>query len=211
MCETCIEVMLTELVYVLRQDREGASDTKNGQWLRREAIKVWSVMIQRVTIVHRIRAKKPSPSPWDEQVHSQRKDDTAEPRAQDNLNGAPRLARQRVQVARKGDAGQQVGEEDVDGAGDDLLVEDGPVRDVAALEVDEVFFEEPKGPQVASSGKVGRLLLLSGRTGIVKMAAVFLGRIGVNITARPSGYRHGGVLRLEIGARIGPCSWCHCD
>lgn len=72
----------------------------------------------------------------------QRKDDAAQTRAEDYLDGPPGLARQRVQIARKGDAGQQVREEDVDGAGDDLLVEDGPVREIPSLEVDEVRLEE---------------------------------------------------------------------
>lgn len=66
------------------------------------------------------------------------KDDAAEAGAQDHLDGAPHLARQNVQVAGEGDAGQQVGE-DVDGTRHDLLVEDGPVGRPAPQQVAQVL------------------------------------------------------------------------
>ena len=60
-------------------------------------------------------------------IDLQCEDDTAQARAKYNLNCAPRSTRQRIQVAGESDARQDVGEEDVYSAGDDLLVEQCPI------------------------------------------------------------------------------------
>lgn len=82
------------------------------------------------------------------------KDDAAQASAENDLNGSPRLPRQRVQVARKCNSRQEIGKEDVDGARNHLLIEDGPIREIPSLQVHQVLSQEPERPEVASWTKV---------------------------------------------------------
>jgi len=57
----------------------------------------------------------------------QAEDNPTESRTEDHLNRAPRLPCQHIQVARKCNSWQKVGEEDIDSRSDDELIEDRPV------------------------------------------------------------------------------------
>lgn len=57
----------------------------------------------------------------------QGKYDTTEAGAEDNLDGTPRPSGEDIQVTGKGDARKNVGEENIDGACQDKLVERRPI------------------------------------------------------------------------------------
>ena len=84
--------------------------------------------------------------------HSQRENDPAQPRAEDDLYRPPILPGESVQIASKSDAWQEIGEEDVDGAGEDQLIEDGPVRDISSGQIAHVLAEEAERLQRPSEG-----------------------------------------------------------
>ncbi|KAL8852682.1 MAG: hypothetical protein Q9221_002442 [Calogaya cf. arnoldii] len=67
-----------------------------------------------------------------------------------DLNGAPLLPSKHIEITRESDAGQQIGEEDIDGAGNDQLIEGGPVRDLTLTEMLDILLQQPSGPETES-------------------------------------------------------------
>lgn len=74
------------------------------------------------------------------------KQSTTETGTEHNLYCSPRLAGQDVEITSKSDPWEYVGEEDVNGACDYLLIEYGPVRGVPCPQVVQVPFQQPKWP-----------------------------------------------------------------
>ena len=89
--------------------------------------------------------KDPTSNKIQDDENLQTKNNPTQPRRKHNLNSAPALPRQHIQIARERDPWQQIREENVDCARDDELVEDLPVGNVAVAEVSEVLTEETEG------------------------------------------------------------------
>ena len=156
---TRLEGVLTETVHALGQDRKGASDAQDGEWLGREAATRLAIGQRGRKHLMPIRAR-----PKDDTMEARRsvqandirrEDDPTEPRTQHYLDRTPVLARDFVEVSGEGDARQEIGEEDVNGARHDELVEDGPVGPVSASKAARILSDQPKGLKRAVARKRG--------------------------------------------------------
>ena len=75
----------------------------------------------------------------------QSKNDPTQARTEYHFNRPPLLPRQHIQITRKRNPRQQIRKEHIDGAGEDELVEDFPVGDVARGKIFEVLAHETEG------------------------------------------------------------------
>ena len=88
------------------------------------------------------------------------------------------LAREYVEITGERDAGQQVGEEDIDGAGHNELIEGGPVGEVTMTEVLEILLQQPAGLETRRDPHGGEeestLVVLRGSVEPLRGATLFL-------------------------------------
>lgn len=61
---------------------------------------------------------------------------------------------QHIQIACKGDTGEQIGEEDVDGGSENELVEHCPVGYIAKSEVVQILVEKAEGAETVRKAHV---------------------------------------------------------
>lgn len=82
----------------------------------------------------------------------QRKNDTAKPRAEHDLDSSPGFPGQDIQVTRKRDARQKIRKKDINSAGKDQLIENAPVRYIPTAKIDDILLYQSKRPERTTGG-----------------------------------------------------------
>ncbi len=71
------------------------------------------------------------------------------------------LPGEHIEITREGNAGQQVGEKDIDSTRYDELIENGPVRDVTLTKMFDILLQQPPGSKTVRETHNGDYLTLT--------------------------------------------------